>query len=180
MLAVWVPGDEPVALDGQSFQLPADAELTLRVHYKKTWEHERQAMTDRSSIGLYFAPANTLPLRALTIAAGGGQTSFTRTLDEDLSAVAVYPHPGLANVDVDLRAERPDGTRLDLIRFRPQPDWARRYWFKEPIALPKGTRVTASVTFNDVLLPPGAAPAAAKRPDPSALQLTLDVVSPHP
>ena len=176
-LAIWVPGDRPVPLEGQGFQLPADAELTLRVHYKKTWEHEREAMTDRSSVGLYFAPAAAAAVRALAISADGDQASFTRTLDEDLSAIAIYPHPGLTNVNVDLHAERPDGSRVDLIRFRPQPDWARRFWFKDPIALPKGTRVTASLTFADVLLPPGAAPVAAKRPQASALQLTLNVVA---
>ena len=58
-LAVWVPGDTPVSLEGSAFQLPAGAELILRVHYKKTWEHERQAMSDRSAVGLYFAPAAT-------------------------------------------------------------------------------------------------------------------------
>ena len=78
---------------------------------------------------------------------------------------------------MNVHAERPDGSRVELIRFRPQPDWARRYWFKDPVALPKGTRVTAEVTFDDVLLPPGASPAPARRPDASALQLTLNVVA---
>ena len=49
VLAVWVPGDDPVALDGAAFHLPAGAEIAVRVHYKKTWEYERTPMTDRSS-----------------------------------------------------------------------------------------------------------------------------------
>ena len=202
VLAVWVPGDDPVPLvEGTAFRLPPDAELVLRVHYKKTWEHERQAMSDRTSVGLYFASAPRSEVLAWTIApseqerltpkqgtgesevgrtllgpAGTEQLSFTRILDQNVHAIAIYPDSALANVHVAVTAVRPDGTHADLIRFRPQLDWSRRYWFADPIALPRGTRVTVTATFNDQLLPPGAAPIAAGRPDASALRLTLNVV----
>jgi hypothetical protein len=185
VLAVWTPGDTPVALDGgTAFQLPANADLVLRVHYKKTWENERIAMTDRSSVGLYFAPASaTTPLRALAVTpsgdavrADGPSASFSRVVKEDLQAVALYPDRALADVNLEVRADRPDGTRVDLIRFRPIADWAKRYWFAEPVPLPQGTRITVVATFNDVLLPPGAAPVAPKRPDAAALRMTLNVV----
>ena len=185
VLAVWVPGDDPVPLDeGAAFQLPPGAELVLRVHYKKTWEHERQAMTDRTSVGLYFAPSSQSELLALPLAPSdrerqtpAEQFSFTRILEKDVRAVAIYPDGALANVHVKVSALRPDGTHADLIRFRPQPDWARRYWFAEPVMLPRGTRLTVAATFNDQLLPPGAAPIVASRPDASALRLTLNVVA---
>ena len=198
VLAVWSPGEAPIALDGgPAFQLPANAELVLRVHYKKTWENERLAMTDRSSVGLYFAPSPATALRALTVApsdevvrafgssptsvpaANGSQAgsiSFERIVDEDLEAVALYFDGGLANVHVAVQAQRPDGTRADLIKFRPQADWAKRYWLATPVSLPRGTRITVVATLADVLLPPGAAPLASKRPDASALRLTLNVV----
>jgi hypothetical protein len=198
VLAVWSPGEAPFALDGgPAFQLPANAELVLRVHYKKTWENERLAMTDRSSVGLYFAPSPATALRALTVApsdevvrafgssptsvpaANGSQAgsiSFERIVDEDLEAVALYFDGGLANVHVAVQAQRPDGTRADLIKFRPQTDWAKRYWLATPVSLPRGTRITVVATLADVLLPPGAAPLASKRPDASALRLTLNVV----
>ena len=39
VLAVWVPGETLGARDGDpAFELPAHAELILRIHYKKTWE----------------------------------------------------------------------------------------------------------------------------------------------
>ena len=199
VLALWLPGDNPVALDdGPAFQLPANAELILRVHYKKTWENERLAMTDRSSVGLYFAPATAPALRALTVAApadtalkpassGTGETrpseptdrdqvSFSRIVDEDLRAVAIYPDRGMTNVNVDVNVERPDGSRTGLIRFRPQADWARRYWLAEAVTLPRGSRITVVATFSDVLLPPGAAPLVLKRPDAASLRVTVNVV----
>lgn len=199
MLAVWSPGDNPVALDGgPAFELPANAELVLRVHYKKTWENERLSMSDRSSVGLYFAPSPATAVRALTVspsdeavrtfgssqasnppASGSppaGRVAFDRIVNEDMQAVALYFDGALANVNVAVAAERPDGTRAELIRFRPQSDWAKRYWLATPVSLPRGTRITVVATFADVLLPPGAAPLASKRPDASALRLTVNVV----
>jgi hypothetical protein len=184
VLAMWVPGDDPVPVDaGGGFRLPAGAELTVRVHYKKTWEYERVAMTDRSNIGVYYADRPAAELRALPLAPDHPvaenpprQLTFGRVIEEDLQALALYPDSRLANVGLRVEAVRPDGSRVELIRFHPQPDWARRYWFAQPIALPRGTRIEAVATFDPELLPPGAAPA---RPvDSSALRLTLDVVRP--
>jgi hypothetical protein len=68
MLAVWLPGDDPIAVDGPAgFEVPAGAELLVRVRYKKTWQHERKEMTDRSTIGLYFARDASAPVRAITL-----------------------------------------------------------------------------------------------------------------
>ena len=191
VLAVWVPGDDLVPLDEAAFHLPPGAEIAVRVHYKKTWEYERMPMSDRSKVGVYFATRPSTELRALTLAPSaqdlaqvGAQDaspalpksqrlSFSRVVEEDLQALALYPDAGLANVDLHLAAIRPDGSHIELIHFRPQPDWARRYWFERPIALPRGTRIDAVATFEDALLPPGAAPV--KRADAATLRLTLNV-----
>jgi hypothetical protein len=182
VLAVWVPGDEPVSLDaGGAFRLPSGAELLVRLHYRKTWEYERSTMTDRSTIGLYYAAPPATEIRALPLApdrpdAGhpSQHLSFSRVVEEDVHAIALYPDSHLANVGLRVEALRPDGSRVELIQFHPQPDWARRYWFVHPIALPRGTRLEAVATFDEELLPPGAAPA--KRADASTLALTLDVI----
>jgi hypothetical protein len=182
VLAMWVPGDEPVPLDASgAFRLPAGAELAVRVHYKKTWEYERVAMTDRSQVGVYYGERPADELRALALAPDhpsaenpSRQLSFSRVVEEDLQALALYPDSRLANVGLRVEAVRPDGSRVELIRFHPQPDWARRYWFAHPISLPRGTRLEAVATFDAELLPPGAAPT---RPaDGATVRLTLDVV----
>jgi hypothetical protein len=59
LLATWMAGQEPSPLTGSGARLPAGAELVLRVHYKKTWKHEGTAMSDRSTVGLYFAERAT-------------------------------------------------------------------------------------------------------------------------
>jgi hypothetical protein len=149
--------------------LPAGAELVVRVQYRKTWEYERRAMTDRSSVGLYFTDGTASEVLAVPL--GGDETA----LSEDLRALAIYPDPSMASARVRVTAVRPDGSREELIAFRPKPGWARRYWFAEPIALPRGTRITVTTDGSPPLLAPGALPPAAP-PDPSAMRLTLNAI----
>jgi hypothetical protein len=185
ILALWLPGEAPIARDGGlGFELPASAELVVRVLYRKTWEYERKELKDRSTIGLYFAPAPATTVQAVRLApdstavAAADRFAFRRVLNEDSRALAIYPETGLNNASVKVVATRPDRTRVDLIAFHPRPDWSRRYWFREPIALPRGTTVEVTVTFDDEapLSPLSLSPAAVTRPDLSSMRLTLNVV----
>ena len=97
------------------------------------------------------------------------------TLTEPVPALAIYPHDDAAHARISVMATRPDGSREELIAFRPRPGWARRYWFAQPLALPKGTRLEVRTALDaDALLPPGTVPSAPA--DPSTIHLTLDVV----
>ena len=99
VLALWLPGQEASPKRRRGVQLAAGAEIGLRVHYKKTWQFEGKPLTDRSTVGIYFAPAgNTQELLSLPIdspAAATGSTGqtvrFSRTLSEDVQALAVSP-----------------------------------------------------------------------------------------
>jgi hypothetical protein len=185
LLALWLPGDDPIALDeGFGFELPPSAELSVRVLYRKTWEYERKELRDRSTVGLYFATGTPQAVQAVRLAPDfaavgtADRLSFRRVLTDDTRVVAVYPEVGLQNTSVKVVATRPDRTRVDLIAIHPRPDWLRRYWFREPIQLPRGTMIEASVLFDDEtpLLPMSLSPATATRPDLSSMRLTLDVV----
>jgi hypothetical protein len=159
LLALWLPGDHPVALDpGLAFE--AGVQLAVRIHYRKTWQHERQAMSDESKVGLYFADAGAADLhvlRALGQANGTTPETFTTNVGEDLHAVAIYADPELSGASLTMVALRPDGSREELIAFRPRAEWARRFWFREPISLPRGTRIQVTARIDDALLPPAAA-----------------------
>jgi len=157
----------------------------VRVHYKKTWQYERKEMVDRSTIGLYFAPGPAPPVSAVTLAPSGGSSgatgrlSFSRTLDEDARVLAVYPGETLDRAAVVITATAPGGTQQELISFHPRAGWARRFWFREPIALERGTKLAATVTFDDPLpfVPLSGAPGRPARPEPSDVRLTLNVVT---
>jgi hypothetical protein len=185
VLAQWLPGEDPIALDaGLGFELPASAELVVRVLYRKTWEYERKELRDRSTVGLYFTSGTPVAVQAVPLApdftavASADRFAFRRVLTNDARVVAVYPEVGLNNTAVKIVATRPDRTRVDLIAFHPRPDWSRRYWFREAVRLPKGTTIETTVLFDDEapLLPLTLSPAAATRPDLSSMRLTLNVV----
>jgi hypothetical protein len=56
-LAQWGPGVDPSPFPrAKAIRLPAGALIDVRIHYKRTWTYEGVALTDRSSVGLYFVP----------------------------------------------------------------------------------------------------------------------------
>jgi hypothetical protein len=153
VLALWQPGRSTVAADGGAFDLPAGAQLSIAIRYKKTWQYEGKALLDRSTVGLYFAPASAPLIDALPV-------TDTTTLTRDTRVLAIYPDPTLAEVHVTVEATRPDGSREQLLSAYPRPAWARRYWYREPVALPRGTKINVTIDPYDeaALLPPGATP----------------------
>ncbi len=195
VLALWLPGQDPAPAEGVAFKLPAGAQLAVRIHYKKTWQFEGKALTDRSTVGVYFfkdgaakdgAAGSTqelfaVPLDSPASSGGADQTiRFSHTLAEDVQALALSPDQVPGNISLQVEAVKPDGSRVPMIRINTRADWDRRYWFEKPMALPRGTRVevTANLQDPDMLSAaftstPGAAPAPARV---STLRLTLNVI----
>jgi hypothetical protein len=192
VLALWLPGHDPEPLESHvAFRLPAGAELGVRIHYKKTWQFEGQPMADRSTIGIYFAAGReaqellTLGIASPPPSGAGTQTlSFTRTVDEDVQALAVRSEDLPPNITVQMTAILPDGSHAPMIRLNTRPDWSRRYWFEKPIALPRGSRieVVANLENPDILSEAFGALAPTPKPavDPSPLKLALSVIPAKP
>lgn len=136
VLALWQPGGGAEALpDGRAFRLPAGATLSVRVRYRKTWAHERMPMTDESAIGLYLASGAGADVTAVDLAPG------VTVLDRPLILHAVAPAPNHASAAVRISATLPGRAPSTLIAFHVRPWWVRRYWFEEPLTLPRGTRL---------------------------------------
>jgi hypothetical protein len=165
--------------------LPAGAQIAVRIHYKKTWQFEGKPLTDKSTLGIYFAKdANAQELMTVALASPDAppkdakDLTFSRTLSDDVHAVAVSPDDVPANISLQMVAIRPDGSRTPLVRLYTRPDWSRRYWFERPLSLPRGTRieVTAKLDDPDIFSAAfGSAPAAARTAS-NPLRLTLNVV----
>jgi hypothetical protein len=183
LLAVWVPGDDPVDAQDGAFRLPAGADLAVRIHYRKTYGYEGRAMTDRSSVGLYFAegPLNEIQRLTLTsppVAGTDAPLMFDVTLTEDLQALAFRPDQMLTNARLQVATVSPAGQRTPAIQLAVRPDWTRRYWFERPLRLPQGTRIEVVAVLNgaDTLLPPAGAPLPPQFVDGSPVRVMLDVV----
>jgi hypothetical protein len=188
VLAHWLPGHDPEPAAGTAFRVPAGAQIAVRIHYKKTWQFEGKSLTDRSTLGVYFAK-DSGPLELLTVALAtpgppatdAKDVTFSRTLNEDLQAVAVTPDEVPPNIWLQMVAIRPDGSRAPLIRLSTRPDWSRRYWFERPLSLPRGTRieVTAKLDDPDILSAAFGGPPTTSTAASGLLRLTLNVVRPN-
>jgi peroxiredoxin len=156
-LGGWAPGNFPHRLpSGVGRPLPKGADLVIQAHYHKTGKPE----DDQTSVGLYFAKepvrqtVRTLFFGAFNIDIPAGapryeaKTSFTAP--EDWHMVSVLPHMHLLGQEMKMTATLPDGTVKDLVWVK---DWDYRwqdtYYFKQPVALPKGTRIDLSAFYDN-------------------------------
>jgi hypothetical protein len=150
LAALWVPGDQPVALpNGIGFAVPDDAALVVTLRLRKTWVHEREAMSDRSTLALYFAEARGVVQR---VAVSG------QPLMNGVRLLSIYPAPGSTGAPVTVDATAPGGAVTRLLEFAPRTGWDRRYAFDPPYDLPAGTRLRVSssdaIVLNAVPLVP--------------------------
>jgi hypothetical protein len=188
LLALWQPGEEPIPFEtGLGFHVPPSATLIARVRYKKPWRDHSRAISDTSSIGIYFAAAVSREVDSLILAADtpvSGRESETESLtfvdvvDRDLKALAIYPDPELHGVRVKVVLVTPDGVREPLVVFRPRSQWARRYWFSAPVALTRGTRIEVTARIDDTLLTPESPRIPVARLNPRTIRLVMDVFLP--
>ncbi|HVH28576.1 MAG TPA: hypothetical protein VM818_17550 [Vicinamibacterales bacterium] len=183
LLAIWVPGDDPVDAQDGGFRLPVSADLVVRIHYRKTYSYEGREMTDRSNVGLYLSesPLNEIQRLTLTsppVAVTDTPVSFERTLTEELRVLAFRPDQSLTNARLHVTTVSAAGERTSVIQLSVRPDWTRRYWFDRPLLLPQGTRVEVLAVLNgaDTLLPPAGSPLPPQFVDGSPVRVMLDVV----
>ena len=157
LLGTWVPGQKSIELpDGVAWLLPAGSRVVAKIHYVNSGEAAR----DRSQIGLYFARSSprkqaremaiTDPAAVVPVGAELYRVKLSFAVEDDLEAVAIRPraHPLIASFQATVY--RPDGTQEVMIWTRGNRyDWQPTYYFKRPIALPKGARVEVTVYFDN-------------------------------
>ena len=124
-----------------------------------------------------------MPIVSPTLPAGDARdrtVTFSRTIDEDLQALALSPEQVPPNITLQVEAVRPDGSRTPMIRLNTRPDWDRRYWFEHPLTLPRGSKVEviANLDDPDILSSAFSAPSTPRAPAPvSIVRLALNVVA---
>ncbi|HKX31240.1 MAG TPA: hypothetical protein VJ302_26355, partial [Blastocatellia bacterium] len=111
---------------------------------------------DRSRLALYFAASPVQKtVRTLTInstAPPGPDADRLKTsypIEETTELLAIRPLLFPFGQSVEATAHRPDGTTEVLIWARAHRfDWQPSYYFKRPVALPKGSRLVIT-TYLD-------------------------------
>ena len=113
-----------------------------------------------STVGLYFAknpPTRQLQEIAITnadaivpVSAEYYPLKSSFTTQSDTEAIAIRPRVNPLVVSLQATAYRPDGSEEVLIWTRRyQFDWEPTYYFRQPVALPKGTRVDVIAYFDN-------------------------------
>lgn len=158
-LGAWVPGQKATRLpEGAGRKLKAGEQIILQLRYRKTGE----ATTDRSRVALYFAKApasksvsNTAiaPTTATVPAnAENHMVKASMLVAQSSEAISIRPLLFPFAKSIEAKVIRPDGTIEVLIVARDYRfDWQPSYFFKQPVLLPRGTRieVTAYVDNSD-------------------------------
>jgi hypothetical protein len=156
VLALWQPGNDATpAPDEAGFRIAPGSKIHLQIHYKKHFDQEQNAVSDRSTVGLYFVdpPTAVQELQSFTIdppKAGGdlsGPAGFGGALPRAARIVALRPMLDRAYQSVNVDAITPSGEDVPLLRLRgAQPQWFRRYWLQKSQEIPAGSKITVHVT----------------------------------
>jgi len=161
-LDTWAVGQLPHALPaGLARPLPKNSDLVLQLHLHPTGKAERE----RSRIGLYFTPNAPerrirdmgVPglfglLAGLDIPAGDKNFTITGrlTLPADMLALSVSPHAHYLGKEFKATATLPDGSTKPMLWIQDWDfNWQDRYYYKEPVQLPKGTVIDVTITYDN-------------------------------
>ncbi|HKE05287.1 MAG TPA: cytochrome c [Blastocatellia bacterium] len=168
MVAGWAPGVQPVMLaDGVAIQIPKGMRFGIQIHYAPA---EKETV-DQTQVGIYFADG--LIKKRMKVMMGdrkdlsipsndpGYSLTSTKTFDTDATIDFFHVHMHLRGKSYVMKLTYPDGrqeTALEVPRY--DFNWQRTYVLKEPMRVPKGTKVDFIGTYDN-------SPKNKFNPDPS-------------
>jgi hypothetical protein len=157
ILVGYAPGENPLdLLPGTAVLVKAGSSLTFQVHYTPNGK----TLKDRSSIALRFAkqPTTNRAVRGMAINPlfrippndPNYEVRSSYTTTRAIVLDSLMPHMHLRGKDFQYTVVYPDGRREVLLSV-PHYDfnWQLRYHLKEPLELPKGTRIECVAHFDN-------------------------------
>jgi len=161
-LGGWAVGAQPHFLpDGLALRVPKGSDLVVQYHFHPTGKPE----LEKSVIGLYFAkkpPERTLVRIQLpphySLFSGldipAGEKDFvirdSYVLPEAIDTVGVGAHAHYLATQLKMTATLPGGEMKTLLLIKDWDfAWQDRYYFKDYVALPKGTKLEAEIHWDN-------------------------------
>jgi len=157
LLVGFAPGEDPAVFrPGFGRKIPAGSNLLFQIHYTPNGTPQK----DVTTVGLIYAKApvqNTVVTRpvlqtAFEIPPGDPnyEVKSSFTFNESAQLYSFMPHMHLRGKDFEYKAVFPDGTSKILLSV-PHYDfsWQTYYVLKDPIAVPKGTRIECVAHFDN-------------------------------
>jgi peroxiredoxin len=157
-LTATAPGANPLSLEGgMAKRVPAGSKLVFQMHYTPNGSPQQ----DRSSVGLMFAPAESIRKEVSTVAAetelifipprvADYEHQAWHTFGRDTLLLSLFPHMHLRGKSFRYEAQYPDGTKeilLDVPRY--DFAWQQTYALKEPKRLPAGTKIHCIAHYDN-------------------------------
>jgi len=157
LLAGFAPGEQPTRFPaGYAKKVPAGATFVFQLHYTPNGTD----LKDVTTIGLKYAKDEpkhqvlTRPVLNTGFKIPAGATNHEvksfYTFKEDSHLTSLMPHMHLRGKDFEVKAIYPDGTSKVLLSV-PKYDfnWQTYYVPKEPIAIPKGTKIECTAHYDN-------------------------------
>ena len=161
-LGGWAVGSRGMAMpEGVALSLPADTDFLLQMHFHSMGD----AVRERAQVGLYFAsgpPVKPLASVALPELFGfgagidipAGESQYvvrdTFTLPADVIVFAAWAHAHYLGKEMKVEATLPGGSTSPVFSI-PSWDfnWQEFYVYQQPVMLPKGTRLDATIRYDN-------------------------------
>ena len=161
-LGGWAVGATPQMMpDGIATRLTKGSDFLLQVHFHPSGKPE----TEKSQIGIYFADRppdkNLMSISVPTLFGLGagidipaGTKEFTIresfTLPGDTKVYSAGAHAHYLARQMIATATLPDGSTRSLLTIKDWDfNWQDGYLYKQPFTLPKGTRIDATITYDN-------------------------------
>jgi hypothetical protein len=157
LLVGFAPGEDPAVFSpGFGRKIPAGSNLLFQIHYTPNGTPTK----DVTTVGLIYAKT---PVKHTVVTRPVLQTAFeipagdpnyevksNFTFNEPAHIYSFMPHMHLRGKDFEYKAVFPDGTSKILLSV-PRYDfsWQTYYVLKEPLAVPKGTRIECVAHFDN-------------------------------
>ena len=164
----YVPGNPARIYEpGTATKLLAGSTLVFQMHYTTTGK----AATDRTTIGLIFAKEKpkvelhgaVLANGSLHIPAGdaNARVDAEMTINRNITLYSILPHTHVRGKRWNYEAIYPDGRTETLLSVPNYDfDWQTDYIYKQPIKIPRGTKIHATAWYDN-------SPANKSNPDPT-------------
>ncbi len=161
-LGTWAVGSTPREFPaGIARRLAKDSDLVLQLHFHPTGKPE----IERSTVGLYFAdgppernvvtpgiPGLFGLLAGIDIPPGEKAYTIKRSfiVPRDMHALSVAAHAHYLGKEIRADAILPDGSIKPLLWIQDWDfNWQDRYDYKEPVLLPRGTRIDVTIMYDN-------------------------------
>ena len=157
ILATYAPGTNPQVLrPGTAIRLEPGGVIELQMHYTANGK----AATDRTRVGLQFSKdPSPREVRVthffngtLALPAGAADTRVDAdiTFVSDAVVWGIFPHTHVRGKKWEYVLELPDGTKKPILSVpRYDFNWQTYYMFKDPLEIPKGSRLVSSAWYDN-------------------------------